>query len=214
MLYVKNHPYKPAGAEGDLLGLQPIVDAIGLRYGLGVTLARSMVLVEGITDLIYLRAMNLVLKIADDLAVAPARGDSNVMTLIPFFIGQGIGFKLVIDAGGLRKKIQESYEMPDEFVFEIPIPNEFQAHTRSSGMEDLFSRDDFLRIAAAAKIDLGDSRKIERLSNSALVRKHPGKRIIAHHLLSCSAGIDFDGETEGNFRRVLEFCKGSSWFVL
>lgn len=213
-LIVRNHPYRRARSKGDFLALQPIVDAIGLRFGTGLTIEGSVVLTEGVTDLLYLRAFNKIYGITPTLNVAPARSDAHILTLVPFFIGQAIGIRIVIDAGGLRSKIQDAYEIPDSYIFEVPVPAIFSPRFRSSGIEDLFSKDDFARLLS----DFGMATKgtsFDQVTNSNFMRKRP-KRLVAQQLLDSitELGWEFDSVTEANFRQVLAFCNEDDWFRL
>lgn len=214
-LLVANHPYRRTKSNGDMLALQPILDAIGLRYGMGLVLGRNVVLTEGVTDLLYLRAFNRLFEGEESLSISPGRGDSSLYTLVAFLIGQGAGIKLIIDSGGLKVDIQKAYGIQEDAIFEVPVPDPFRSKFRASGIEDLFSKADFYEVATKFRVDLGDRQTFDKTPNSHIMRKHP-KRIVAHEFLA-SVGVHtwrFDDETRGNFARALQFCCNPNWFKL
>jgi len=128
--------------------------------------------------------------------------------------GQGIGIRIVIDAGGLRTRIQEAYGIPDGYIFEVPVPVDFSPKFRSSGIEDLFSKADFARLLATFGVTTKGT-NFDRVTNSDFMRKRP-KRLVAQQLLDSitELGWEFDSVTEANFREVLDFCSEGEWFKL
>src|SRR5262249_44264072 len=87
---VKNHFYNRSVDPGDYLALQPLLDAIGFRYGSQIHLKDRIQLTEGVTDLLYIRAFNTILGFSDPVDIAPGRGDGTLFNIIPFLISQGI----------------------------------------------------------------------------------------------------------------------------
>jgi predicted ATP-dependent endonuclease of OLD family len=85
-IIVKNHFYNQAKEKGDYLALQPILDAIGYRYGNQINIKDKVVITEGVTDLLYLRAFNKLLGFTDGIDIAPARGDGTVLNIIPLLV--------------------------------------------------------------------------------------------------------------------------------
>ncbi len=215
---VKNHFYNQPNNTGDYLALQPIYDAIGFRYGNQLGIKKNVIITEGITDLLYLHAFNKILKIVDDINVAPARGDSTILSIIHFLISQGIDFKIVIDTGKVKDIIKSDYGVDDKFFYEIPIPKAFPK-MKGSGIEDLFSETDFKTLL------LSRNHKFEpqfsKISNSSYMGISTAnkieKRLIAQDLYQRADTLtekDFETETIDNFRKVLEFCKNSDWFYI
>ena len=119
-IVVKNYVYSKGKGTGDYLALQPILDAIGLRYGQQINLRGKIIITEGITDLLYLRAFKSILDYDVELCIAPARGDSTFLSLLPLLIAQGISFKIIIDTGNIKTAIQKSYGVEDKYICEIP----------------------------------------------------------------------------------------------
>lgn len=213
---VKNHFYNQPKGQGDYLALQPIVDAIGLMYGRQLNVRDKVVIAEGVTDMLYLRAFNSILRHESELNVAPARGDSTLLSVIPLLISQGISFKIVIDKGDVMRMIQEAYGVEDDFIYEIQVPALYAGTIGRSGIEDLFSKGDFKNLLTA----IGEPVEghFDKVPNSIYIRdKKAMKRLLAHHLYSHVADYDetkFQAETVENFSKVLDFCKSDEWFAI
>lgn len=210
---IKNHPYQRPRQAGDLLSLQPIMDAIGLQYGSQLSFDGKAVLTEGVTDLMYIRAFAKLLG-RKQPPLAPARSDAHIKTLIPFFIAQGIGIKIVIDTGQIGAKIQEAYDMNGKHMFVVPVPLEFSGKFQRSGIEDLFSKQCFREMLKELGVQYR-TKELERQTNSAFLKGHPSKRLLAHRFLEQGGShVDVDDFTKENFARLLEFCENDDWFHL
>jgi predicted ATP-dependent endonuclease of OLD family len=212
-IYVRNHFYDQAKKQGDYLALQPLWDAIGLKYAKLITIRDKVIITEGITDLLYLRAFNSILKYEGELNIAPARSASHILSLIPLLISQGVSFKIVIDKDkdDIKGEIINTYDLNEDFIFEIPIPSDHPT-MKTSGIEDLFSRIDFRNL-------IGDdvSEEFEHVSNSFYVREGAYKRLIAEELYKRAEECQpeqFEDFTISSFRKVLDFCKRDRWFNL
>jgi predicted ATP-dependent endonuclease of OLD family len=213
-ILVKNHIYQKAKGAGDYFALQPILDAIGLKYGQQINLRDKVIIVEGITDLFYLRAFNVILGQNVELNIAPARGDSTMLSLIPLLISQGISFKIILDTGNIKNEIQKAYGLQDEFIFEIPIPINFQGKMKQSGIEDLFTKQDFEKMLN--KIGQQIDSSYLHVSNNHYIKDGP-KRLLAHNFYENSRSYkpnEFDKETINYFTDVLKFCEEDKWFSL
>jgi energy-coupling factor transporter ATP-binding protein EcfA2 len=216
-IIVKNRFYNQTKEKGDFLALQPIFDAIGYKYGNQLEIENKVIITEGVTDLLYLRAFNKILKFNLDLHIAPARGEAQIPHLISFLISQGISFKILIDTGIMKSHIQTAFGVEDKFIHEIPIPSLFARKVDGSGIEDLFSKTDFEKILN--RVGCSVSRQFPHKSNSKYMKSSEvgtsDKRLIAHFLLenvNSFKKTDFEKETNNNFNNVLEFCKKSDWF--
>lgn len=214
-IIVKNHFYNQAKEKGDYLALQPILDAIGYRYGNQINIKDKVIVTEGVTDLLYLRAFNKILGFIDDIDIAPARGDGTILNVIPFLISQGINFKVVMDTGAVKQKIQSGFGIEDRFFFEVPIPSEFIGRMEGSGIEDLFSKSDFEK--RLLEISHSLTAEYPHVSNSNYMKTLGVKRLVAqsfYEIASSFSESDFDAETIENFRNVIGFCKNSDWYSL
>ncbi len=73
-LRVSNGIYSPASPGGDILALRPVTEAIGLRYAEQLVVKDKVIVTEGYTDMLYLRAFRRILGHEADLNIAPLRG--------------------------------------------------------------------------------------------------------------------------------------------
>lgn len=214
-IVVKNHFYNRPKEKGDYLALQPIFDAIGYRYGNQVNIKDRVIVTEGVTDLLYLRAFNNILRFTEELDIAPARGDGTILNVIPFLVSQGINFKLVVDAGTIKHTIQLAFAIEDKFFFEVPIPSAYVGRMTGSGVEDLFSKADFEKCLIA--IGHTPTAEFKHVSNSHYMKSSGDKRLAAQRLYETASSFseaDFETMTVENFRNVLEFCRDADWYSL
>jgi hypothetical protein len=214
-IVVKNHFYNQAKEKGDYLALQPILDAIGYRYGNQINIKDKVIVTEGVTDLLYLRAFNKILGFTDEIDIAPARGDGTILNIIPLLVSQGINFKVVIDTGTVKQKIQSVFGIEDKFIYEVPIPSIYVGKMTGSGVEDLFSKADFeKRLIAISHTSTVD---YSHVSNSHYMKSSADKRLAAQRFYETAPSFsesDFETETVENFRNVLTFCKNPDWYSL
>ncbi|MCB1023242.1 MAG: ATP-binding protein, partial [Acidobacteria bacterium] len=140
---VRPHFYNQTKNKGDFLALQPIFDAIGFKYGNQLEIKENVIITEGVTELLYLRSFNRIFNLKLDLNIAPARGEGQIPHIISFLISQGLSFKILIDTGNIRSHIKKDFSIEDKYVYEVPIPTVFKGRMKGSGIEDLFSKDDF-----------------------------------------------------------------------
>jgi len=215
LLAVANSPFRRPKAKGDLLGLQPVFDAIGLLPGQGLELRDQVILVEGVSDLLYLRAFSKLLKVDESLNIAPGRGDTTFLTLIPLLISQGFSFKVVIDRGKIVERIREEFLVPDESMWIVPVPESFGSRFETAGIEDLFAKDDFRRLLDGAGIGVDDSAMVKQ-PNSRLVASG-SKVLLAKTCLELvtDGDLEVSDTTRSAFGSLLEFCLGKeNWYRL
>lgn len=214
-LTVRNRFYTPPINKGDYLALQPLYDSIGLKYGFLMNIRDSVILTEGITDLLYLKAFIVLLNYKNDINIAPARSDSHILTLVPFFISQGISIKIILDKGStVKNKLINNYEFKENCIWEVPVPDEFKNKFKKSGIEDLFSRNDFLSMIRKFDNNFNE-KEFSSISNSIFVRDKKYKSLIAHNFLDqiCNAKKNqFDKRTIENFTNILEYCLNKNWY--
>jgi predicted ATPase len=214
-IIVRNHFYNQAKDKGDYLALQPILDAIGYRHGNQLNIKDKVIVTEGVTDLLYLRAFNKILGFTDDIDIAPARGDGTILNIVPLLVSQGINFKIVIDTGSVKQKIQSTFGIEEKFIYEVPIPPDYVGKMTGSGIEDLFSKTDFeARLVAIGHTPTAD---FKHVSNSHYIKPSPAKRLTAqrfYEMASSFSESDFEVSTIESFRQVLAFCKNSQWYSL
>ncbi len=220
-LSIRNKWYASPTGRGDFQALRPILDAIGLRYGANkLTIHDKVIVTEGVTELLYLRAFRQLLGYECELHIAPATGDEAILHVVALLISQELHFKAVVDTTvgrkSIKNKLQESYGIPDASIYEVEVPVGFP-QAKGSGIEDVFSKADFAKLL----INTGNTpgADFETLSNSKYMKKPDGvpKRVVAHefikHVINFSKN-DFEEETLTNMRRILDFCINDDWFSL
>jgi hypothetical protein len=215
---VKNHFYTQSKGPGDFLALQPIFDAIGYRYGNQLDIKQNVIVAEGVTDLLYLRAFNQILGKLLPLNIAPSRGEGKIPHVISLLISQGLSFKVMLDTGNIKEVIESDFGIESDYIHEIPIPTPFIGKMKGSGIEDLFSKKDFEQILALIGHTVTAS--FPNVSNShymATEANPPDKRLAAHTLYEQAATYSaksFEAETLANFEQALEFCGNDLWFSI
>lgn len=208
LLRVENHPLSRRLTGNAALALQPLMDAIGQTHGGPFPLSKSsrVILLEGITDLMHLRALSKLLDI--DLApmLIPGRGESTLPTIAALCLGQGLEVRFVLDKGDSRRILGRDYLVPDEAVFEIPP----QGSHRTSGIEDLYTKADFAELLRRCGIAVREP-GFSRASNCAYV-KGTAKTIVAQRAML--EDLDFlTSETRNSFSRVFAFIGAEGvWF--
>ena len=216
---VKNHFYNQTKEKGDFLALQPVFDAIGYKYGNQLEIEKNVIVVEGVTDLLYLRSFNKVLDFNIPLNIAPARGEGTIPHVVSFLISQGLSFKIVIDTGNITEHLKTDFDIDNSYIHEVPIPTLFVGRMNGSGIEDLFSKRDFETLLNL--IGHNVTATFTNVSNSCYMKSNDvnksDKRLVAHNFYEKVDTFDvktFETETIDNFTKVLEFCQNEDWFSL
>jgi len=219
-LSVRNKWNAKTNGFGDFLALRPILDAIGLRYGMNrLTIRDKVIVTEGVTELMYLQAVRQLLGHECELHLLPTTGDGTILPIVALLISQGLRFKVVADTTvhgkSVKVKLQEAYDIPDSAICEVEIPAQFP-QTPGSGIEDVFSKNDFAKLLAHTGHTLEPD--FDTLANSRYMRRKTvvPKRVVAHEFYKSIADFsecDFEEETLVNMRRILDFCANDAWFL-
>jgi hypothetical protein len=127
------------------LALKPIVDAMGISLGSGISAIQKdrNVIVEGISDHYYFNAFQKLLGIPLTMAYfIPSRGAPNVHLLMEVCIGWHLNWMIIFDSSGSKREINkikkqffpssEDGDLPQIYV----LPN-------CDGIEDMLTFDDF-----------------------------------------------------------------------
>ena len=210
-LRVSNKLYGTSGASQDTLALQPITEAIGLQYADQIVIRDKVVVVEGYTDMLYIRLFARLLG-CDEPNLAPMTGESKMLTFIPFLISQGISFKVAFDSSEMKDRITESIPIPDDSFFVVEEHLGRKAD-RVVGIEDLFSKDDFKMLLDRCGHETNE-KHLNGVSNSEYTKATEVKTIVAYEICQSNdlEGKDFSEETTENFKALLSFCETDRWF--
>jgi energy-coupling factor transporter ATP-binding protein EcfA2 len=205
---VLNSLRPPRDRQNYLLALQPIFDAIGVSYANQTLTYGKVILTEGLTDYLYLRAIHELTNTIATYGIAPGRGESTLFTLVPFMASQAVSIKIILDHPNGKDRLQDAYGIPDPTFFLIPTTG------ATHGIEDLFTPRDYCRVLNAAGYetvpdDLG-------VGNSAYA-KQTNKRLVAQtfrNAISTYTIESFDDVTKANIGNLLAFCANDDWFSI
>jgi energy-coupling factor transporter ATP-binding protein EcfA2 len=210
-LRVSNSIYSPATPGGDILALRPVTEAIGMRYAEQLVVKDKVLVTEGYTDMLYLRAFKRILEYDADLNIAPLRGESQVGQFVPFLISQGLAFKIVLDSKAVKQSVQSDYPILDEHFFTVPSPA--GSSTKGTGIEDLLTKKDFARLLERYGVEVNE-KKLANVPNSVYAGQEKVKSALATKLYSDREieATDFERGTLVAFRQLLDFCGSGAWF--
>jgi hypothetical protein len=210
-LRVDNRLHGASGASQNALALQPVTDAIGLQYANQIVTQAKVIVVEGYTDMLYLRLFSRLLGY-DQPNVAPVTGDPKIPTFLSFLISQGISFKVAIDSLDVKDRIVRAFPIPEQSFF--VVEERLTGRTNETvGIEDLFSREDFTMLLQRAGHSANE-KHLSNVSNSGYA-KIPGIKVLIAREAYESTDLTrehFSKETVEHFEELLRFCEDDSWF--
>lgn len=209
-LLVDNRLYGASGANRDTLALQPVTDAIGLRYADQLVTQDKVVVTEGYTELLYLRLFARLLG-HEVPNLAPVTGEGKILTFMPFLISQGISFKIALDESRTKENILKSIPVPNDSFF-IVAEHLGPKARRTVGVEDLFSKDNFKMLLKRCGHNANE-KHFSSVSNSEYAKSSGVKALVAREAYE-SNDLDkthFSKETTENFEALLTFCENDGW---
>jgi len=205
---IKN-PSQQTSQGGFKDALSPIRSAMGL-ITLDVTAligSKRTVIVEGITDYYYIRAILKAKKI-DDIALIPSAGVSQVPNIFSILSGWGVRASVIVDddAAGtkalntIKKDLLSNSTKPE-------IDKVLYQNSGCKGIEDTFSSSDFLLFA-----NDNTPEKPAGKTNSDLAKLNGSKeliaRIFADKIENGSIKLSaLDSETKQKIEKILKFVK-------
>lgn len=195
-----------SSSEGSQDALSPIITAMGIN-SIGQLLDRTIpcVALEGITDHYYFTAMKKVLNVEENYSFIPAVGVNNIKSLISVLIGWGTKFKAVFDDGA-GKRI---YSDISKYLYGQDDA-ETKKHVKKmdgfSGIEDLFSKEDFDTYV------LNEVRPNHTASNSEYLKTTNKKkellaRLFLEKVNSDPKSVILSTDTKKNFQVVFDWLK-------
>jgi energy-coupling factor transporter ATP-binding protein EcfA2 len=208
-LDVLNSLRPPRERQNYLLALQPVFDAIGVSHAQQVLTNAKVVLTEGLTDYLYIRAFQRLLTVSPDFQLTPGRGEGSLLTLIPFMISQGINLKVILDGVGIKPQLQDAFGIPDTTIFVVSLDS-----NRTTGIEDVFAALDYQRILKRAGYDVADK---ELAKGNSTYAKRTNKRLVAQTFLNEIDSYElaaFEEFTRHHVEAILNFCNNDDWWRL
>ncbi len=208
-LTVVNDIKNNMGKEGEYLSLQPVAESIGLKYVNQLMARNNIIIVEGLSDLYYLRSFSKLKSEKDILNIMPGRGDSSMLTIIPFVISQGLDFKVVLDTNqkeDYTKKLVEDFGVSGDSIYTIPP---LLNTTDDSGIEDIFSKTDFKKFVLNGNVKTNKSLNFDKISNSVYAKhKTINKKVLAYNFMVNIQTVtltDFEEDTQKKIEDLLKF---------
>ena len=211
-LLVDNRLYGASGANRDTLALQPVTDAIGLRYADQLVTQDKVIVTEGYTELLYLRFFARLLG-HEAPNLAPVTGEGKILTFMPFLISQGISFKIALDESRMKENIRKSIPVPNNTFF-IVAEHLGPKAGRTVGVEDLLSKDDFRMLLSRCNGQTINDQHLSSVTNSEYAKSTGIKALVAREAYE-SNDLDkshFSEETTKNFEALLAFCANDRWY--
>jgi len=180
-------------AKADLETLTPIITAIGLDITKGLSFPnKKNVIVEGVSDYYYLRAILHYLKLKEkyefpkDLIFVPCVGNTKVGTVASLLEGYGFDYKILLDLKGTTKT---KNALIRDGVSESKIISVGKAETDS--IEELFDDED------QKKFSLKDTNKSKTIISRNFHDQVTEKKL----------KITLSTKTVENFKRILDELK-------
>jgi hypothetical protein len=122
-----------------------------------------------------------------------------------------------LDHNGVKTKLMNDYDIPAKYLYEVLIPASYSGKAAGAGIEDIFAKADFARLLSEAGYP--PQADFEHMSNSMYMTSKTRKKLkslIADWFLQHIGDhkeSDFDQETIGNMRTLMEFCINGAWFL-
>ena len=204
--------------EKDSDTLFPLQAALGYTIAQNLYVSPKNLLVEGISDLVYLNHFSAILKengregLADDITIVPVGGADKIATFISLMRGNELSTVCVLDTftdqkaeAHLKRMIEEKIIADKKIIFYHTILNQDFAD-----IEDLFSKEEYLRLYNGA---FGKSIQITELDAQKpimlqLKRKNDNKPFNhyspANHMAKNIGTITFSNETLDRFEKLFK----------
>lgn len=209
--------------EKDPNTLFPLQAALGYDIAQNLFVSKKNLLVEGVSDLIILTAISGVLEsekregLRDDITIVPTGGLEKVATFISLLRGSKLEIACLLDS---YKDAKGKAKMDNMIVEKIIHKNkirffdEFLEDFSKADLEDLFVKEDYLKLFNSAFNDIADIKESE-LNTSIKqiiiqINKHIGKDRFNHYrpaneLVKLGVNKDFfSPETLDNFENVFK----------
>lgn len=208
--------------EKDPKTLFPLQAALGYDIAQNLFISKNNLLVEGVSDLIYLQYMSAILENADkkglshDITIVPTGGLEKVATFISLLRSNDLQIVCLLDSFTDPKGKAKLDNMIAQKIINqknIRFFNEFLDNKKRADIEDLFTKNDYLKLFNKSFDKKYKEIKIETLNadieqiliqiNQYLKIDHFNHYIPANQLSKSGFSIeDFDDESIRNFEKV------------
>lgn len=208
--------------EKDPKTLFPLQAALGYDIAQNLFISKNNLLVEGVSDLIYLQYMSAILENTDkkglsqDITIVPTGGLEKVATFISLLRSNDLQIVCLLDSFTDPKGKAKLDNMIAQKIINqknIRFFNEFLDNKKRADIEDLFTKNDYLKLFNKSFDKKYKEIKIETLNadieqiliqiNQYLKIDHFNHYIPANQLSKSGFSIeDFDDESIRNFEKV------------
>ena len=197
---ISNKIHKTADVET----LTPIITAIGLDLSMGLDIAKdNNVIFEGITDYYYILAFIKILKFkfTKEVNIIPGAGADKLNLLVSLMIGWGLNYSVILDNDSTGRRVNN--ELQKSFN-SSNIKIEFVSQNNDMEIEDLFSKEDFVKHIINEKLENIPANR----TNSKMIKQKGNKYdkvLLAKSFYEKSnSRIRISEETKNNFKDLLE----------
>lgn len=182
--------------------LTPILTAIGHDIFSGITFDnhKKCILVEGISDYLILKSFFEKIKpeFLSNHYIIPMRGADSIPKYIPFFIGWGLEFVVLVDSDAKGKKIKKDLRdfwlIDENKILEI-------SDVSGESIEDLFKHEEYLTKLLGRPSFEADKKISKQINDS-------NKVIAAKNLQKVNFDSDISTQTINKFKDILEKIDG------
>jgi predicted ATPase len=145
--------------EKDPKTLFPLQAALGYNIAQNLFISKNNLLVEGISDLVYLQVMSAVLEangrtgLTDDVTVVPTGGLDKVATFISLLRGNELRIACLLDSFSDQKGKQKLDDMVRHKLIrdkQVRFAHEFVDGLERADIEDFFTEDEYLKMLVGA----------------------------------------------------------------
>ena len=149
--------------EKDPNTLFPLQAALGYNIAQNLFISNNNLLVEGVSDLVYLQVMDAILKekggegLDEDITIVPVGGLDKVATFVSLLRGSKLKIACLLDSNidnSNKEKIDSLIQQKIIQKNRIKFFDEYIDGLKSADIEDVFSKEDYLRLFNKAFPDL------------------------------------------------------------
>ena len=165
--------------EKDPKTLFPLQAALGYDIAQNLYISKKNLLVEGVSDLIYLQAISSLLEqmgkvfLNSEITIVPVGGMEKVATFISLLRGNNLNIVCLLDSFQDQKSKSNLEKMIKEKIIhekKIRFYHEFIEGMESADIEDMFEKEEYLELFNAAlpehgKLKLGDLSNDKQILN-------------------------------------------------
>lgn len=209
--------------EKDPNTLFPLQASLGYDIAQNLFVSKKNLLVEGVSDLIILTAISVILEsekrehLRDDITIVPTGGLEKVATFISLLRGSKLEIACLLDSYTAAKGKAKMDNMIAERIIhknKIRFFDEFLPDYAKADLEDLFTKEDYLKLFNSAFSDIKNIKESELNTSIKQIiiqlNKHIGKDRFNHYrpaneLVKLGVSKDyFSPETLDNFEKVFK----------